>query len=188
MCEQLDEPVVESESEHRHTVSFFIKRGGVMPTKLEKFKETKEGKYIRAFGTLLIVSAVCTLLSIILCLISATISSELIYVGYATVMTPASIFLFVVGPKIRRYDYSPSKLHTIAIATIFIGLFASLRLFIVIEAIILLTNWNKKYKKAYLAEGAKNVPLTDTEEEEEEEDSVPAEFHGEGDEYEDGLL
>lgn len=128
-----------------------------MVTKLDKFKETTDGKYIHAFGTLLVVSAVLTLLSALFCLTAVVNSSETVYVGHAIVFTFVGIAFLVIGPKIRRYDYSPSRLRSIGIALLFIGLFAFLRLFIIIESIMLLTKWNKKYAQAYEASDVKKA-------------------------------
>ena len=128
-----------------------------MVNKLESFKKTTEGKYIHAFGTLLVVSAVLTLLSAFLCLIATVNSSEPTYMLYAFIFIPVGIALLVIGPKIRRYDYSPSQLRSIGITLLFVSLFASLRLFIVIESIMLLTKWNKKYAQAYEASNVKKA-------------------------------
>ena len=125
----------------------------------EIFKATKEGKYIKQFGTLLIISAVLMLGFMVLVFLATISNPDLAspFLFFQIIVSSASsAYLLSVGPKIRRYEYSPQELKNktvniilVTIASIITGLGAFLGGFIEIESIMLLKNWNKKYAQAY---------------------------------------
>ena len=127
--------------------------------KVEIFKTTKEGKYIKQFGTLLIVSAVLTLGFMFLIFLSTMSDSDsaspFLFVQIVVSLV-TSVYLLNVGPKIRRYEYNPQELKNktvnvilTAIVGAITGIGVFLGGFIWIEASMLLRNWNKKYAQSY---------------------------------------
>lgn len=134
---------------------------------LDAFKSTKEGKYIRQFGTLLIISAVLTLVFMffifILSLSSPNEVPPFLFIQ-VIVSLIVSIYFINTGSNIRKYKYDPyelkGKIPGIIIATLaggITGIGVFLNGFIWIELIMLARNWNKKYMQAYGSSGHKTI-------------------------------
>lgn len=164
---------------------------------LKAFETTKEGKYIRQFGTLLIVSAALTLVFMFFIFISSLSSpNEVPPFLFIQVIVSliVSIYFINVGSDIRKYKYDPyelkSKIPGIIIATLaggITGIGVFLNGFIWIELIMLARNWNKKYIQAY---GDSKHESTKTQEERVVDKSQvkAAKPTEKKDEYEDDLL
>ena len=118
---------------------------------LEEFKESKIGKNISSFGTLLIVSGIFGLLS---CLYTLTLGAWMVLLTLV-ISLPINCYFISVGSKVQKFQFTSDELDDktktiiiLSILNIFFGISAFFSLFIWIDTYRYYKTWRHTYKFA----------------------------------------